>query len=386
MNYSQAVADHPAIRSAHERDPELARLLWQASRGEGDHPLDSYSEAAYDLAPREHARALGTGGGFANAFAVKCLMDVARSAQESTSAHEVREVARLAWERFNKRAEQAANIEYGLGFDQSDAWEATREFEREVVGSKIADIAKLAGRMFANLQSARKTQVVQAPEEVYSVELGNDVARLLPSELAHLGEDTEILLLDRLAGRKALQYAVRAYQERERGPLVIALDESGSMHGKRGAYAKAAAIAMIRLAWTDGRTCVVVHWSLGVSQTRCEPGDNHALMTVLKHWLGGGNDAAGALRASAREVVRLASEGKRGGDVVLVTDGVEDMTDAHDKAIDQVLSEGARLWTVGIECHIAEDACIRSRAERFVSIGGDAMAQGDLGGMEGAVL
>lgn len=382
--FHEALKRHHAVKRAAEEDLDTARGLWAAIQGDGDPEPDSFVEAALDLAPTEYAKTLASGGA-ANAYALACLWDYRDMGE---SPHERRELARKAWALFVERAEKAGDVEYGLGFDESLAWETTREFDTSVCRNMatVEQIARLAGRMYAQLKSLKASKVAAAPEEVYDVELGNNLGRLLPSELVHLGEPTEVVLLDALASGKALQYAMRGTDEAGKGPLVIALDESGSMHGSRGVWAKAAAVALIRTAWEDARTCAVVHWSSSVSTRVLRPGDSAGLLAVLKHWLGGGNRCQLALNNSADMVEQLQKQGDRGADVVLVTDGVEAMTAEHDRAIDRIEARGARLWTVGIEEPIAPSACIRERAERFIHLDGADIARGEIGSMKGAVL
>jgi hypothetical protein len=384
--WNQAVKQSAPLRRAADSNPELARELWLATKGEGDPAADSYAEAAYDLAPTEYASLLSSGGA-ANAYAVDCLWQHVEQAR-CASPHEQRELAREAWQRFNDRAEKAGDVEYGLGFDQSLAWECTREFDTTVARGMgtVEEIARLAGRMKAQLSKAKASKVCAAPEEIYDVELGSDVGRLLPSELIHLGEPTEVVLLDALADSRALQYAMKGSSEAGRGPLVIALDESGSMHNSRGVWAKAAAIALIRTAWEDGRVCAVVHWSTHVATRVLRPGDSAGLLAVLKHWFGGGNECQLALDNAADLVDTLQAKGDRGADVILVTDGVEDMTPEHDAAIDRIEARQSRLWTIGIECPIDEGACIRARAEQYTHLDTADVERGEIGALQGSVI
>jgi uncharacterized protein with von Willebrand factor type A (vWA) domain len=303
------------------------------------------------------------------------------------SPFERREYARKAWARFCERAKCAGEVSYGLGFDESESWECARDFaERRGDTEAVLRIARMAGRMLAQLRRERASMVCRAPAELHSVELGDNVARLLPCELAHLGQPTEVLLLDALANHRALQYALRGKVHKSRGPLVLALDESGSMHGTRGEWAKACAVALTRAAWADKRPVAVVHWSSSVAVTDLPPGNTPGILAMLRHWFGGGNDAARALDCAATEVERMARQGDRGADVVLVTDGVEPITERHLAALDALDRAGVRLWTVACECTIENDNPLRSRAAEYAHVGGTDVADGKLGAMSGAVI
>lgn len=382
--WSDARRQHAAIKNAAEEDAEGAKALWLATKGEGDPDLDSYVEAVLDAAPTEHAGVLSEGA-TANAYAINCLWKHWWTSQGATPLQR-RDLARQAWAEFSERAALAGEIEYGLGFDRSQAWECTRKVEMESGASveRVRRIADIAGRMFAALRAAKADRVNAAPEEIYSVELGADLNRLLPSELVHIGQPTECLLFDKLADRKALQYALRGQGPAARGPLVIALDESGSMSVTRQEWSKAAAVALTRMAHADNRKVAIVHFSTSCRVREIAPGDNEGISNMIAHWLGGGTDIDLALDNSAAEIEKLAAKGDRGADVILVTDGLD--AGNHDAGIDKIEALGARLFTVAIECAIERGNPLRDRAERYVPIGGAELTEGTLGGMSDAVL
>lgn len=385
MKLQDAIKRHDVVRRAARDDIHGARSIWAAAMGEGEPEFDSYAEAVIDMAPTAHAKVLSMGG-TATAYAFDCLWQLYRGAADATP-HERRELARAAWDRFEERATQAEAVRYGLGCDESMAWESTRQFSDVADGlCTVEQIAAIAGRMMAQLQRNKSQKVSPAPEEVYSVELGNDFGRLLPSELAHLGQPTELVLLDNIANSKCMQYAMRGSSDAGRGPLVIALDESGSMHNTRGQWAKAAAVALTRVAWEDNRTVAVVHWSTSATTRTLRPGDHKGLLAMIQHWMGGGTTLGLALENAADLVDELQKKGDRGADVVLVTDGQSGGQERQERAIKRLNATGARLWTVAVELHVAPSDAIRAKAEQFTGIGGAEIAAGDASAMEGAVI
>lgn len=360
---------------------DAARQLWAAVRGD-DHAVvaGTFCEAVCDLLPTRYLD-LVAASDVAAAYAFELLWGPLQAASGS-SPFEWREAARAGWQDFVARAERAEIAAEGFGFDLSSAW----EHERDVVGSEcistedVEAIAKLAGRMFAALKALKASRVAAAPEEVHSIELGNDVGRLLPTELMHLGEPTEVLLLARIVDRRALQYAMRGRAEVSRGPLVVALDESSSMHDEgdraRNVWAKAAAIALARTALDDGRAVTVVHYSTSCTETKIPARAPEKLVALARHFLGGGTDICQALKRAAAAVADMAAEGDKGADVVLVSDGCDHRVERScddgtgrtrgQEALDAIEATGARLWTVAVDCEI--DGVLRERAQRYVEV------------------
>lgn len=386
LPFDQARERHGYLAQLPGRDAVEARALWNAIVGRSD-PRDAsaFADAARDTAPVEHGSLLASPSGVAAAFAFGCLWRERNGDFGRTpSAFEWREKARRGWETFLERAEQREALVEGFGWDLSDAWEQDREvLPADIDREQVERIARLAGRMYNALRGARAKRVASTPEEVHGVELGNVVGRLLPSELMHLDEPTEPLLLERIQSRKALQYAVRGTAPASRGPLVIALDESGSMHGKRQEYSKAAAVALARVAHDDGRAVRIVHFSTSVVERDLLPGDKAGLVKMISHFLSGGTDIGRALRASAEQVLAMAARGDKGADVVVITDGCDPGLTAAD--VDAITKIGSRLWTIAIECEVPHGNALRDRAEHYSQLTNDDLTADSVVPLVGAV-
>ena len=283
------------------------------------------------------------------------------------------------WAEFGERAGRVTNLAEGFGWNTSAAWTQARDVELAGGDMKeIERIARLAGRMYVALRGARARRVHGVPEEVYSVEQGNNVSRLLPAELVLLTDAVlETTVLERIASRRAAQYAVRGSAKASKGPLVVALDESSSMHGDRNAWAKAAAVALARVAAGERRQVAVVHFSSSAVAQALPPGDAKEVLRMVRHFLGGGTAIGMALDVAVSQVRALAQKGDRGADIILVTDGIDGDTTAQEAAVAEALGLDVRLWTVAIECDISPRSPLRSKATAHVCLGGPQL--GDAG-------
>lgn len=196
--------------------------------------------------------------------------------------------------------------------------------------SKLARVAKLAGRLRATAAQKQRTRTQYAREELADVSAGSDVPRLLPSELMMLGdEEAEALLYRRLLEGSALQYELRGKEKLQEGPIVMALDESGSMRGSRDEWSKACAIALIEIASRQGRPFALVHFDGAVRHVDIvnKPRSGVTadfLREMVERFSGGGTDIAEALNYSIGLVAKF-PEGKtlRKADIILVSDGLD---------------------------------------------------------------
>jgi uncharacterized protein with von Willebrand factor type A (vWA) domain len=130
---------------------------------------------------------------------------------------------------------------------------------------------------------------------------------------------------------------VREYQGREtksKGPIVVCVDESGSMSGEKIAQAKAFALAMAWIAMHQKRSCALVGFHSGM-QWCCVtlmPGKWKAdeLLAWLKHFYNGGTDlAVPCVRVPEEWNLIRHSPGK--ADMIIITDGCLQVPPAMEK-------------------------------------------------------
>ncbi|MCC6629302.1 MAG: hypothetical protein IT340_18095 [Chloroflexi bacterium] len=125
----------------------------------------------------------------------------------------------------------------------------------------LQQIAALAGRLVRIALQVQATRVVHPPDEVTTVTTGADLARVLPSELALLPDPaTEDLFFVRFTEQRLLQYELVGQDPQGQGPIVLAVDGSGSMAGPKEVWAKAVALALLAIAGKQRRELAVLHF------------------------------------------------------------------------------------------------------------------------------
>jgi uncharacterized protein with von Willebrand factor type A (vWA) domain len=122
---------------------------------------------------------------------------------------------------------------------------------------KIKEIIKMLGRMRLEALSIKRSRITHSTTVRRGVESvgieGFD--RVLPDELATLaiGEEGERLFLKKLLDEDLLAYSYKNPVEEMRGPILMAVDGSGSMAGEKEIWAKALAIATVLQAKKEKR-------------------------------------------------------------------------------------------------------------------------------------
>lgn len=189
-------------------------------------------------------------------------------------------------------------------------------------------IADLFGPMRNLMLSEQARKTSNVPEEIYDVEVGAMLHRLLPSEMSRLRHPLlRKDFLRRFATKKLLQFAMRGEERLARGGIIMAEDGSQSMFGERELWSKALMLALLHLARQQNRTFHLLHFGSRdqIRHFAFEKPQDFSLDNILEaaEWFaGGGTDFFTPLN-KALEILdsEFQSIGGIKSDVVFVTDG-----------------------------------------------------------------
>jgi uncharacterized protein with von Willebrand factor type A (vWA) domain len=111
-----------------------------------------------------------------------------------------------------------------------------------------------------------------------------------------------------------------------KGPIIVCVDESGSMHGDPVCQAKAFALAMAWIAKRQNRWCCLIGYAGSTEGTICvlKPGkwEDDKLAEWLEHFYSGGTVMDVPLRELPNQFWPTINPPKGATDVILITDGI----------------------------------------------------------------
>lgn len=303
------------------------------------------AEAAEEAARRE-----GRAAAQALAAALPGIRAAARNAT-ATAAEAVRQEAALmrAW------GVGAGELER-LPFD-----ERARLAER-LRGGRLARWAELIGRFRQMAGGERARKVENATGELVGVTLGDDLSRVIPSELAVLGvPELRAVFAARYAAGELMLYDARGEQTTGRGAVIACVDTSHSMYAEgpggitREAWSKACALALLDQARHAGRDFVGILFSAADRiQVFRFPGDRPAdlahVLDFAETFLGGGTDVQRPLGTAAELLEEEFNDTSRGrGDIVLITDDACEVSEQWTRVWNDAKHRlGFRLFGVAI--------------------------------------
>lgn len=238
----------------------------------------------------------------------------------------IQSVVQAAAQSAQDKAQEVNNILMSWGDeagDNTNSMELNKEVLEKVRGSaNLMNIAKYLGRFREMLTALRKNFYAYGRGEKYSLELGNNLQRVITSEFAMLATpETVPLFLKRYQQKGLKQYQRREAVFKGSGDIIVCLDESDSTIGDPAAWGKALALSLLEIARINNRCFALIHFSgKGSFKTDVYPAGSYSfddIVNTAETFLTGGTNYETPLR----EALRLMDGGFQNADVVFITDG-----------------------------------------------------------------
>ncbi len=201
-----------------------------------------------------------------------------------------------------------------------------------------------------------------SPQSTRGITRSDDIARMLPQEAAYLGHPRlKLLWHARRAEQGLLSYQVegvlsehrpepllreleerrpRPAAERRRGPLIICLDTSASLHGEPERIAKAVCLEVLRLANQTQRRCLLYAFSgpgqVVEQELRLTPGGLREILRFLALSFHGGTDIRSPM---TRALARIREAHWQRADMLLISDGRFPVPPAVERAVARARQE-----------------------------------------------
>jgi uncharacterized protein with von Willebrand factor type A (vWA) domain len=223
----------------------------------------------------------------------------------------------------------------------------------EMLGKMRQAEKKFEEELFSNIQLKSEWKVEHASKaDLIGIHESDDLSSLLPSETALLADAImQSVFFKKFAEKKLQTFEYQAkmlsYREEEfqdkrqkekeeaKGPFIICVDTSGSMHGTPETVAKTLCFAILKIAIRDNRKCYLISFSTGIETLNLTDLKNSLdkLISFLSMSFNGGTDATPAVREALR---MMNTQDYKKADVIMVSDFI---MPAFDKpTLDQIKS------------------------------------------------
>lgn len=293
---------------------------------------------------------------------MQCLKFAGQSLNEATE-----EIGEL------RDAQMAAGIGCG-GESKLTPAEMKNAFKRVKDSEMLKRICQLAGRYRRFAQAQQRKKVMHGRDDVVGVELAGDLGRILPQELLALGDpDLELEAMRKLVEGQMFCREFRGLEGQAKGPIVVVVDESGSMDGMPIYTAKAMSLALYWIARHQKRWCCLVGFS-GTSTGNYlvippNSPNAEAMFDWLEHFYGGGTVCDVPLIELPSKWEALGCpKGKT--DIICITDcglSVPEETEKSFKAWKE--REQVKLITIALGCDAGDMGLVSDKTHSVQSLG-----------------
>lgn len=253
-------------------------------------------------------------------------------------APDIRQAMEEALEKANISLEVIENMASSWGSDPGELRRLPAkkrlELAKKLNTPKFQRISELIGPMERLADAEQKRRIVNTPEEIVDLTVGDDIPRLIPPEFAKLMmPETKMLFYKDLVERSLVQYEMKGEEKLARGGIIYCHDGSLSMAGEREIWAKAVGLALLHVARKQERSFYGIQFGTA-SEIRIDAFPDTSKLTpddvirFAEFFFNGGTEFMPPLRAALDILKKQYVEfGAVQADIVFATDGQSYITD-----------------------------------------------------------
>jgi uncharacterized protein with von Willebrand factor type A (vWA) domain len=223
--------------------------------------------------------------------------------------------------------------QWGLGGNHGDGVRVTVEAKRKAIerirkSNKLKRFTKAIGKMKNMALKDFKKKTKEEKVEIEDVKLGNELNHLIPSELINLAIPAlSPLFYKNFTEKNLLEYDKTSEESQAKGPIIVCLDESGSMNEPRNTdsskevWSKALTVGILEIAQLQKRDFICIKFNGYLGKTfEFKKGEfnTNKLLSMLEEFSGGGTNFRFPLEKSL-DLIKTSRYKK--ADIVFITDG-----------------------------------------------------------------
>jgi uncharacterized protein with von Willebrand factor type A (vWA) domain len=273
---------------------------------------------------------------------------------------EVRNAIRGAVKKANEQIDQMENAIAACSF--GDQAHSGINFKNQI-GKKLAPMVKnnkrmqkileIAGRLKRVADNELRKKSRDGTDEICGIDLDNDLARMLPSEALYaLDPDMEIIFAKKYTNSEIMEYELEKEPEKQTGPLVVLLDQSGSMGSRdKIEWAMGVVLAFLDVAAKQKRHFAVVHFGENVLRTDFFEADKltdtDKVLDMINFFAADGGTNFESPIKTAIDLINISNNAKFGkADIIMVTDGEAMISEDLAKQVNKERDNGLKFFSI----------------------------------------
>lgn len=212
--------------------------------------------------------------------------------------------------------------------------------ERIRRSSKLHKLTDLVGKFKESAIVEQKKKAKHGAVEIKGVTTGDKIQDALPSDRMNLCNDTTKKdFYRRMSEHGLLQYSKEAHKQKNKGPIIVCVDTSGSMSGDQEIWSKALTVGILEVAQMQKRDFACIIYSSRADKPIVIKKDEIAPQKIIdcaERFHNGGT----SFEAPLNEALELIKDSTfKNADIVFITDGDCYVSDTFSRKFKQIKEE-----------------------------------------------
>ena len=237
--------------------------------------------------------------------------------------------------------------------------------ERIRRSSKLHKLTDLVGKFKESAIVEQKKKAKHGAVEIKGVTTGDKIQDTLPSDRMNLCNDiTKCDFYRRMSEHGLLQYSKESNKQKNKGPIIVCVDTSGSMQGDEEIWSKALTVGILEVAQMQKRDFACIIYSSHADKPIVIKKDEIAPQKIIdcaERFHNGGT----SFEAPLNEALELIKDSTfKNADIVFITDGDCYVSDNFSRKFKQI-KEDKDFRTLGVLVNMGRGHVSDSRLKEF---------------------
>lgn len=327
-----------------EENENIDELIEDAKR-QGNGAYAAQLQAQKDA----NEQAMATLKAMANKIAEECdeLLD------EDDFATEISTVMGKTLDSTSQEVQEVSQLCQAWGLGTGDTCQVAFQNKKDAIekirhSSKLNKLTDLVGRFKESAITEQKKKAKHGAVEIKSVTVGDKIQDTLPSDRMNLCNDTTKKdFYRRMTENQLLTYSKEAHKQKNKGPIIVCVDTSGSMQGDEEIWSKALTVGILEVAQMQKRDFACIIYSSHADKPIVIKKDEIAPQKIIdcaECFHNGGTN----FEAPLNEALELIKDSTfKDADIVFITDGDCYVSDSFSRKFNQIKQE-KEFKTMGV--------------------------------------
>lgn len=233
---------------------------------------------------------------------------------------------------------------------------------------KLMKLTNMLGQFRETAITEQKKKIKDGAIEIDTVSVGNSIENALPSEKLKLcKEETKKDFYKKLIENSLIEYKKSEISNKNKGPIIICVDTSGSMIGRKELWSKSITIAVLNIAQLQKRdfACIIYsHYALDPIIIKKEEKAPEKVYKCACEFINGGTNYTDPLIKS----LELINKSRfKNADILFISDGISELRKEIQNKFNRIKKE-KEFRCIGLKLGREDAAVMRTFCDEVIEI------------------